>query len=53
MLSMSNGVITVNEDGIIVTCNKAGLNILNINQSEVVTDPRATSFQDQKNGSLR
>ena len=34
--SMSNGVITVNEDGVIVTCNKAGLNMLNIEQSDVV-----------------
>lgn len=34
--SMSNGVITVNEDGVIVTCNRAGLNMLNIKQSDVV-----------------
>ena len=46
--SMSNGVITVNEDGIIVTCNKAGLNILNINQSEVVTRPASEFFSGSK-----
>ena len=28
--SMSNGVITVDEDGKIATCNPAGLNILKI-----------------------
>ena len=51
--SMSNGVITVNEDGIIVTCNKAGLNILNIHPSEVVTRSASDFFSDQKNGSLK
>ena len=30
--SMSNGVITIDEDGKIVTCNRAGLNILSISK---------------------
>ncbi|MBU2053790.1 MAG: GAF domain-containing protein [Proteobacteria bacterium] len=34
--SMSNGVITINEDGKIVTCNAAGLQILRIAPEEVL-----------------
>jgi adenylate cyclase len=34
--SMSNGVITLNEDGRIVTCNSAGLRILRMNGKEVL-----------------
>ena len=36
LASMSNGVITINEDGIITTCNKAGSNILKINTKEII-----------------
>jgi len=34
--SMSNGVITMDEDGKIVTCNKAGLRIMRLNAKEVL-----------------
>jgi adenylate cyclase len=34
--SMSNGVITINSDGIIVTCNKSGLKILKSNENDVI-----------------
>ena len=46
--SMSNGVITVDEDGVIVTCNKAGLNILNIRQSDIVARPASDFFSGPK-----
>ncbi len=36
LLSMTNGVITLDEDGIIVTCNSAGLSILRMPEDEVV-----------------
>jgi adenylate cyclase len=34
--SMSNAVITTDEDGKIVTCNKAGLTILQVHQSDII-----------------
>ena len=34
--SMSNGVVTINEEGKIITCNKAGLKILKVPQSEII-----------------
>ena len=34
--SMSTGVITINEDGKIVTCNNAGLRILQVEPSEIL-----------------
>ncbi len=34
--SMSNGVITMDEDGDIVTCNTAGLRILRVAQDEII-----------------
>lgn len=34
--SMSNGVITINEEGKIVTCNAAGLNIMGVASSQVI-----------------
>jgi adenylate cyclase len=36
LLSMTNGVITLDEDGVIVTCNTAGLRILRMPEDEVV-----------------
>ena len=36
LASMSNGVITINEDGVIITCNKAGSNILKLYSNEVI-----------------
>ncbi len=34
--SMSNGVITLNEDGKIITCNTAGLNILGVQSEDII-----------------
>jgi len=42
--SMSNGVITINEDGKIVTCNAAGLQILGIAPGEVLRCNAADFF---------
>ncbi len=39
--SMSNGVITLDEDAKIVTCNAAGLRILQVEQSDVFDKPAA------------
>ena len=36
LLSMSNAVITSDEDGVIVTCNRAGTRILRIPESEII-----------------
>jgi adenylate cyclase len=45
--SMSNGVITLDEDGKIVTCNAAGLEILKISsEDEVVGKPAEDLFTD-------
>ena len=42
--SMSNGVITLDEDAKIVTCNAAGLRILQVDQSDVFDKPAAEYF---------
>lgn len=44
--SMSNGVITLNEDGRIVTCNKAGLRILGVASSDIVNKPAGDFFAE-------
>ena len=36
LASMKNSVITVNEDGIITTCNRAGLHLMKLRKSEVL-----------------
>jgi adenylate cyclase len=41
--SMSNGVITLNEDGNIVTCNAAGLRMTRLNEDEIL-DRAAKEF---------
>lgn len=41
--SMTNGVITLNEDGKIITCNAAGLRIMKIN-SEDILEKKAEDF---------
>lgn len=41
--SMSNGVVTINDEGKIITCNKAGLKILKVPQSEII-DKLAEDF---------
>src|SRR6185436_14443404 len=42
--SMSNGVITLDEHGVIVTCNAAGLRILRAEAAQVVQTPVQTFF---------
>jgi adenylate cyclase len=42
--SMSNGVVTLNEDGRIVTCNRSGLRILRMGEKEVVKRLAAEFF---------
>lgn len=37
--SMSNGVITLNEDGKIVTCNSAGLRIMQVSPEDIIDRP--------------
>jgi len=41
--SMSNGVITLNEDGKIITCNTAGLRIMKVAEAEIL-NRRAEEF---------
>jgi adenylate cyclase len=47
--SMSNGVITMDEDGKIVTCNKAGLRIMRVNAKDVL-GKEAKDFFTEANG---
>lgn len=42
--SMSNGVLTVNEDGNIVTCNASGLKILKVNDFSDILNKKAEEF---------
>jgi len=42
--SMSNGVVTMNEDGRIVTCNVAGLRILRVKAQDISGRPAAEFF---------
>ncbi|MBI1985795.1 MAG: GAF domain-containing protein [Rhodospirillales bacterium] len=42
--SMSNGVITMDEDGKIVTCNKAGLRIMRANAKDILGKPAQEFF---------
>jgi adenylate cyclase len=42
--SMSNGVITLNEDGKIVTCNHAGERILRVSSKDVLQKPASDYF---------
>ncbi len=42
--SMSNGVITLNADGKIVTCNAAGLHIMNVASSDILNHPANVFF---------
>ena len=46
--SMSNGVVTLNEDGHINTCNQAGLRILRV-QPKVILQQTATQFFGEAN----
>ncbi|MES1258118.1 MAG: GAF domain-containing protein [Acidobacteriota bacterium] len=42
--SMSNGVVTLNDEGRIVTCNHAGCRILRVTQKEILKRPAADFF---------
>ncbi len=42
--SMSNGVVTLNEDGRIVTCNHSGCRILRVAEKDIVKRPAAEFF---------
>ena len=44
--SMSNGVITMDEDGKIVTCNAAGLRIMSVELVDVIGKPAENYFVD-------
>ena len=44
--SMSNGVITLNEDGKIVTCNAAGLRMMKLRAAEIVDRAAEEFFSD-------
>jgi adenylate cyclase len=44
--SMSNGVITINEDRKIVTCNAPGLSILRIRPEDIIELPASDFFID-------
>ena len=46
--SMSNGVITINSEGKIVTCNKSGLKILKIRDSEIIEKQCKDFFSENK-----
>ena len=36
LTSMSNAVITINDEGIIITCNKAGLKLLKVHSEDII-----------------
>jgi len=46
--SMSNGVITINSEGNIVTCNKSGLKILRIEGAEIIKKSSKDFFSESK-----
>ena len=45
--SMSSGVITLDEDGKIVTCNAAGMRIMQVSASEILEKPADEFFIDE------
>ena len=51
--SMSNGVITIDSEGNIVTCNKSGLKIFKINENEIIKKKLKIFFQSQNHGFLK
>ena len=46
--SMSNGVITIDSEGNIVTCNKSGLKIFKINENEIIKKKAKDFFSKSK-----
>ena len=53
LASMSNAVVTINEDGIIATCNKAGLKIFRVSAQEIVGKTVEDFFQEAGLGCWR
>ena len=51
--SMSNGVITINSEEEIVTCNKSGLKILRNKDSDIIKKQSKDFFSEIKNGYMR
>ena len=51
--SMSNGVITINSEEEIVTCNKSGLKILRTKDLEIIKKQSKDFFLEIKNGYMR
>ena len=51
--SMSNGVITINSDGEVVTCNKSGLKILKIKESDIIKKNPKNSFLRKNHGFMK
>jgi len=47
--SMSNGVITLNEEGEIITCNSAGLNLMQVSSSQVIGNKIEDVFSGANN----
>ena len=47
--SMSNGVITVDSNGIIVTCNAAGLRIIGVHQTDIIGHKAEDFFSGENN----
>ena len=45
--SMSNGVITIDEDGKIVTCNKSGLKIFKTTENNILESKSEDFFKDK------
>jgi len=48
LASMSNGVITINEEGVIATCNKAGCTILKTNRNDIIGSKASDFFKEDR-----
>ena len=48
LASMSNGVITINEEGVIATCNKAGCIILKTNRNDIIGSKASDFFKEDR-----
>ena len=44
---MSNGVLTMDEEGLVVTCNAAGQRILQLTAADVLKKPSTEVFKDE------
>ena len=48
LASMSNGVITINEEGVIATCNKAGCTILKARRDDIIGSKASDFFKEDR-----